>query len=521
MNLMNKISPYFFVVLTCFACCIGWWFVFTLITGLTFEDALITFRYAHNIALGNGFVFNTGEYVLGTTTPILTLFLGIIGLIFKVGLIPIIATSTMLCFGIFTGIICYNILNALKYSFLTKILFIPVFFGNTLIMVTSAGGMETPLVIFCMAFSIMAFLQRKQSLCLLILATLLITRPDGIIWATVMFIAIIVQSKKIPYKDIIYAMCIVLPWILFAFWYFGSPVPHSIIAKQLIGSSTSLPPLFSITGIKIFLKWYIGCTGYILSVNKLLLLLWLIFIILGGISYLTKPFKRQIGIVLIVYPILYGFFLYIGKAPHFLWYLTPSSLCIVLLTAPGMVQCANIISKLLQKLNSKLRLGELIIFIIIIYAISSQNNKITDFCFKNQINNTHTRQGIGLWLKNNTPIKSIIAMEAVGYQAFFSERKIIDLAGIISPKIVTLRKNSKSNADFFFKVLSTLKPDYIVLRSFEIDKNKYFHGGKTFNSKKQYDYFKNNYKECIRFTAPYPAIWAELSYLTIYGSNLN
>jgi hypothetical protein len=35
----------------------------------TFDDAYITYRYARNISVGRGFVYNEGESVLGTTTP--------------------------------------------------------------------------------------------------------------------------------------------------------------------------------------------------------------------------------------------------------------------------------------------------------------------------------------------------------------------------------------------------------------------------------------------------------------------
>src|SRR3990170_6336850 len=41
----------------------------------TIDDAYITFRYARNLLAGNGFVFNPGERVLGTTTPLYTLLL--------------------------------------------------------------------------------------------------------------------------------------------------------------------------------------------------------------------------------------------------------------------------------------------------------------------------------------------------------------------------------------------------------------------------------------------------------------
>ena len=35
----------------------------------TYDDAFITFRYAKNLVLGEGFVYNSGDAVLGTTTP--------------------------------------------------------------------------------------------------------------------------------------------------------------------------------------------------------------------------------------------------------------------------------------------------------------------------------------------------------------------------------------------------------------------------------------------------------------------
>src|SRR5574342_655752 len=51
-------------------------------TPRTIDDAFITFRYARNLLAGNGFVFNVGERVLGTTTPLYTLLLaGLAGLL--------------------------------------------------------------------------------------------------------------------------------------------------------------------------------------------------------------------------------------------------------------------------------------------------------------------------------------------------------------------------------------------------------------------------------------------------------
>jgi hypothetical protein len=46
-------------------------------SGLTYEDALISLRYAVNWASGHGLVYNPGERVFGDTTPLYVLLLGL------------------------------------------------------------------------------------------------------------------------------------------------------------------------------------------------------------------------------------------------------------------------------------------------------------------------------------------------------------------------------------------------------------------------------------------------------------
>jgi hypothetical protein len=107
-------------------------------------------------------------------------------------------------------------------------------------------------------------------------------------------------------------------------------------------------------------------------------------------------------------------------------------------------------------------------------------------------------------------------MEAVGYQAWYSDRRVIDLAGLVSPAVVEIRRSSPSNAEAFFTVLRDLKPDYLVLRSFEVDRNMHYHGGKLFETTEHLAYFAGHYEEARRFEAPLPQMWHNSAYLTIY-----
>src|ERR1700687_1320479 len=129
-------------------------FVARLLPDGLFDDAYITFRYAANLARGFGLVFNPGERVLGTTSPLFTFILAAAGLVlgprfygeFEV------AVVILACLG--TLYICELILaatgvhSAVKWTFLAVLAFLPSFISN------STSGMETPVVLFLMALSL-------------------------------------------------------------------------------------------------------------------------------------------------------------------------------------------------------------------------------------------------------------------------------------------------------------------------------------------------------------------------------
>jgi len=100
-------------------------FVFHWLTNYTFDDAYITFRYAENLANGLGFVYNAGERLLGTTTPLFTLLLA--G--FNVIGIPVASAAlfiSLMASGL-TAVILYRFADAVgfkTYSFIPVVVYI-------------------------------------------------------------------------------------------------------------------------------------------------------------------------------------------------------------------------------------------------------------------------------------------------------------------------------------------------------------------------------------------------------------
>jgi hypothetical protein len=63
-------------------------------------------------------------------------------------------------------------------------------------------------------------------------------RPDGVTLAAVLFLAwglaALRRKGPWPWKEIALFSVVVAPWIIFAFFYFGNPIPQSILAKSVL-----------------------------------------------------------------------------------------------------------------------------------------------------------------------------------------------------------------------------------------------------------------------------------------------
>lgn len=490
----------------------AWWISFMQITRITLEDAFITFRYAQNLATGHGLVYNTGQRVLGTTTPLLTLLLAAAGRLAGVASIPTVSTYLMLGCGLLTAAVGYRLLAEIGFPLLARLLFVALYFGSRVLLISATGGMETSLVLLCMIASAWAYVRDRPAACLALCAVLCLTRIDGLLWTGVLAAAMVLRDRRVPWKGLAAFAALTLPWILFSFWYFGSPIPHTVAAKQLIGQSTYLYPALSRQGVSRFAFWYMTSriedgTAAALMMSSLILLG------CGARAYLDSTRARSLGGALMTYLLAYALFLHFGRAPHFQWYLAPSTLCFLLLMGPGLWSFSQGAARLLPG-KAALFEGALAMLIVAGFCLLQDRGLLR--AQRESQANEEMRREVGLWLRDNTPAGSSVAMEAIGYQGYFSDRRIIDLAGLVSPEVVSIKKTSRSNAELFARLLVELEPDYLVLRSAEYDLNAYFDRGKLFETPAQREAFDRSYGEVRRFAGPYPERWGRMAYLTVY-----
>jgi hypothetical protein len=498
------------------------WAFFRIDTGICLEDALITYRYAENLALGEGFVFNPGERVLGTTTPLLTLLLAASGRLFGVEHIPLTSNLLSAVFGQLAGLLSFAALRRLGFSSVVCASAAALFLFQPDVVVAATGGMETMLVVALMAGGFYALSADRKGAAVVLCAWLVVARIDGILWAAIVM-ALVCRER--PGSTLRYALLFcgaLAPWALFAQLYFGSVVPHSMLAKLAIKSHVE--PLGELDALVSYLRWFAGAAGIqtrsiARGTDSMIVLVATAALALAGVaSILKKPVSAALRAAALFPPLLFVAY-FLGRTPQiFPWYLVPPLWCFSILVVVGAVRAWAALRdreglRRIRWLALALYVGSLLL-VLAPHLTSACRRELAHHRSLQEYEDG-LRRRVGEWLAANTPENATVATEATGYQGYYSKRRIIDLAGLTSREVLSAARESRSNsAATFYRVLKRTQPDYVVLRSFEVDQNRAFHGGPLFQTREQQRYFDETYVELRRFSAP--GFGGPLSFLTVF-----
>jgi hypothetical protein len=197
------------------------------------DDAYITFRYARNIAEGVGFVYNPGERVLGTTTPLYTLLMAGLSLATGSRDFPTLSLVVNALAGAFSVSMLYLLgkrfaghpIPAAAVALLWALAPFSVSFA--------IGGMETDLTIGLLTAAAYAYLAEHLRAMAVLSALALLARPDAVIFLGPLWLGLILAQRRIPWREGLIALAILAPWLIFGTLYFGSPLTNSVAAKSV------------------------------------------------------------------------------------------------------------------------------------------------------------------------------------------------------------------------------------------------------------------------------------------------
>jgi hypothetical protein len=472
---------------------------FAVFTQHAWEDYYITYRASKNLATGHGLVYTAGERVHSFTSPLNVLLPA--ALSFLTG-----NTSDELVLWLFrvvssallagAAVLLFDSARKNSLSDLATAVLIGMFALDAKIVDFSINGQEIAFMMFFLALALHALTVRSGWAVLklgLAGAGLMWSRPDGFVYLGAVAAGFLLfnagrpigQSRLGLLKIFLCAgaltTVIYLPWLLWAWHYYGSPVPHTLIAKALARHLSPQPPhalfLRVLASPIRMLRTSAGST--FLPAYALVFGGWHWTVALYGkalaclcVFYWCLPFARSQARAVSFALMLGHFYLSFAASFPFPWYVPNCTILGVFVLAHIAQQALDFALALRDKdernfrrLLACVRLGSaavlsaaFLLFLCVAWQLRIQQREIEE----------GTRKQIGLWLRQHaaSPADTVF-LEPLGYIGFFSQLKMLDTPGLCAREVVAAEKKLQTTS--LAKVIPELQPDWLVLRPAEAD----------------------------------------------------
>ena len=426
----------------------AWWSLLYvgLVAGITFatfsrpvnDDPFITFRYADNLRTGLGFMYNPGERVLSTTTPLYTILLAGVGYLWPdLPLLSNLISAISLALG---GWFLYLLGQRWENSLAGLVAAILFPFFPLMIM---TFGAETCFYVMLIlgAFALHTAEKPCWAMALAALATL--TRADGILVAVVLTVDSLLTHRRIPRRPLLVFALLCVPWYLFSWLYFGSPFPATLAAKQHQGQMA-----ISESFARGFLRLLQGYARHPLY--------WLHgVLILLGTGYVF--FKVRRWFLFFAWGILYFVSYVLLGVTRYYWYYAP--LVPVFLMAVGL-GVAAIRHRFPLLADRKQGIGLLVILLSLLLWIQGRGLWWLHY---HPDQRARIYEAVGLWLAENSPPDATVGTLEVGIIGYYADRRIIDFAGLIQPDVTQQLSRETTYQDTAIWAIETYHPDYLAI----------------------------------------------------------
>ena len=428
------------------------------------DDTFIHLQYARNLATGHGLVFNPGERVYGCTSPLwVALLADGIGLGFN-GLRVARALgflATLWSVALFLQLMRRNLQTPALRAVATV-----AWAGHAWMLRWSLSGMETPLAVALVLAGFVAFTEGKnwgarpvRTGALWALAAL--TRPEAALLLGLWAVFLIVDTDSRPgLRRLVFGLlpplAIYGSWLLFARFYFGSVLPQTLMAKAVgpAGFDVQLQNLWRQVRI-------VGATDGLMAALLVLALL------AGGARVwtwrpLTQRAQRLLPWVwLVLVPALY-----VGRGvPVLSRYLLPL-LPVLSWLGWRAGECWSLgTSPTPRAVRRTTVLGTALAALMLLQNLAVYHGAVLPQVRSFSAGLQGSLVPWGRWLRENTPERSVIATPDIGALGYFSRRRVVDLAGLVTPQMMPyLEREAIEDATANFRFAAFAHPDYIADR---------------------------------------------------------
>ena len=458
------------------------------------EDFYITYRASKNLALGNGLVFTVGDRLQTFTSPLQALLPALIAWMTSCRsdeLVIWIYRVLGACALGSCGVILWKMSVHSRWPAAATMACIGLFAFDAKTIDFTANGMETPYLLVFLAWQAYLVVSGGGALWLGVAwAGMMMSRPDAFIQIAAFYAAVLLfadgwgSRRELVLRAVragAVTAVLYLPWFLWATWYYGTPVPHTVVAKgldipsglgpvlhailrapqQIITYGAFHRVLFAPTNIEMapWEEW--GFTAN--SVWRLLAMpVWCYWINPWG-----GRWARTVSLWLFLDSV------YAICVPGAPWYVPPYALVAMIGWAFMIKDLSSLIgssagSPRMPTAPALRRLLAYVVVGVLVFQAGVSLLMANAMRLQQTIIEEGNRRPIGLWLRKTAAPGDTVFLESLGYIGYFSNLRMLDFPGLSSREVVAARK--KLGVDEFDALISEVNPVWIVLRPNEVSR---------------------------------------------------
>ncbi len=413
--------------------------------GVPLDDAWIHFQFARNLARGDGFAFNPGQPTAGSTAPLWTLLLA--GVYAAGGRFPLAGQILSAVSFLVTLAATYRLTKAITGRRWAAGLAAAVAAVNGRLAWAGLSALETPLFAALSLIAIGSHVTQvksdrypPQTAALFGLATL--TRPEGLLLFALSMVDFALRStRQQPASEsrapsqgfpptlyvsrlasgVLPAVAVfavlVLPYTLFSLATAGHPLPNTFSAKTTFNFRPDLA----------FLSL---ASRYLILDNPLLLP----FVLLGVGALIQRA--RLLSVWSVGLPLVYAF-LHATLYQHGR-YLIPLIPCNAVLGVAGLLAARRLALRRNWRWHGS---AATLLLLVAALAIGGTAWRLptTARLYAQDVQNINQMHvAIGQWVAEQTPAEALLALNDIGAITYVSQRRIVDLAGLVTPQVIPL-----------------------------------------------------------------------------------
>lgn len=445
--------------------------VFWAYTGRVWEDGYITLTAVRNVWLGHGLTCQVSQPHLFCFTSPLGVLIPLLPEGIHQGLLAMRLSSLVasVVAVVYAHRLCTRIgVSKVAEGFALAFIALDhsqVFFGM--------AGMETQVATAIILASAYYVYVRSWRAVGITCGLALLARPDLVLWVVPVGLAVLVWERRAFFRAAGYSALLYGPWTIFATIYYGSPIPHTIVAKSLYvraqGSIAARIEYYLLPSGRHYLQqWRTVLAPFkdftftihtpvpegLLWITSFLFLIF----ILAGSGAVGWRFHGLLPVVAYV-GLFFAYHTYEHINFYSMWYMPPA-------TALGAILAALGIDRVRRKLPGITQVAACAMAGLFAITVPWMMplDRTTQIAIDQGV-----RGKIGMYLNRVMGPHDSVALEPLGYIGWYTMNKIIyDYPGLSSDVVTRTLARLPDDEHNLPNVINALHPTYAVLRPAEL-----------------------------------------------------